>query len=283
MYYQKFERNSVSQICLPSTWAESCADIIDALENHSLPSILSRSLSSLFSFDECTLLIHESDLRPILVHREGKDLQDGLSNYLENSYVLNPFYRLYRSGIRSGVHRIRDIAHFRTAEIDTKRYRVSRMPSEEMGYLTDGMPGGNEELCIALPLQDKACALVAVTRKKSAKGYSSDEVRLVETVTPFLTSAFRRYWQAVGKPSNDNQMEQKLTHRTERLSPREREIVNFLIQGHSTLSISLQLGISVTTVKTHRKNLYAKLEIATLYELFRLFGEKMREPTLHLE
>ncbi len=46
------------------------------------------------------------------------------------------------------------------------------------------------------------------------------------------------------------------------LSRREREIAQLLLRGHSSLSIAAQLGISGTTVKTHRKNLYGKLGIA---------------------
>jgi len=56
-----------------------------------------------------------------------------------------------------------------------------------------------------------------------------------------------------------------------RLSQREREVAHMILQGHSSQSISLNLGISLTTVKTHRRNLYAKLNISTQQELFAAF------------
>jgi DNA-binding CsgD family transcriptional regulator len=43
-----------------------------------------------------------------------------------------------------------------------------------------------------------------------------------------------------------------------------------VLQGASGQDIADTLAISVTTVKTHRKNLYAKLGISTQTELFSL-------------
>jgi DNA-binding CsgD family transcriptional regulator len=43
-------------------------------------------------------------------------------------------------------------------------------------------------------------------------------------------------------------------HKLSPLSPREQEIVQLLIAWHFKLSVRLQLGISGTTVKTHRNN-----------------------------
>jgi len=43
-----------------------------------------------------------------------------------------------------------------------------------------------------------------------------------------------------------------------------------VLKGASGQVIADQLGISITTVKTHRKNLYLKLGITTQTELFSL-------------
>ncbi len=44
-----------------------------------------------------------------------------------------------------------------------------------------------------------------------------------------------------------------------------------ILRGHSSLSISLHLGIAEGTVKNHRKHLYFKLGISSQSELFHLF------------
>ena len=46
-----------------------------------------------------------------------------------------------------------------------------------------------------------------------------------------------------------------------------------ILKGHSSLSISHALTIALPTVKTHRRNAYAKLGISTQQQLFRLFLE----------
>ena len=52
---------------------------------------------------------------------------------------------------------------------------------------------------------------------------------------------------------------------------REREITQLILRGHSSQSIAFNLGISLGTVKTHRKNAYAKLGISSQSELLSLF------------
>lgn len=45
----------------------------------------------------------------------------------------------------------------------------------------------------------------------------------------------------------------------ERLSPREREIFNLVVRGHSTQRIAEELNISVKTVETHRAHINRKI------------------------
>jgi len=54
------------------------------------------------------------------------------------------------------------------------------------------------------------------------------------------------------------------------LTPRESTIGELILKGHSSLSISLLLGISVETVRVHRRNLYRKLDVASQAQLFAL-------------
>jgi DNA-binding CsgD family transcriptional regulator len=61
------------------------------------------------------------------------------------------------------------------------------------------------------------------------------------------------------------------------LTPREAQICAGILLGHSTLGLSLNLGISANTVATHRKHAYAKLGIGSQSELFaRYLGKSSR-------
>jgi DNA-binding NarL/FixJ family response regulator len=54
-----------------------------------------------------------------------------------------------------------------------------------------------------------------------------------------------------------------------RLTPREREIVQLLAEGKTSKEAGASLGISTKTVETHRANTMRKLELHSLPELVR--------------
>jgi len=54
-----------------------------------------------------------------------------------------------------------------------------------------------------------------------------------------------------------------------RLTSREREIVQLLAEGRSSKEVARSLGISVKTAETHRANIMRKLEIHSVSELVR--------------
>jgi DNA-binding CsgD family transcriptional regulator len=55
------------------------------------------------------------------------------------------------------------------------------------------------------------------------------------------------------------------------LTPKEREIVDLVIQGQSSREIATSLDISVRTVENHRARIMDKLHIASAVELVKLF------------
>jgi len=65
----------------------------------------------------------------------------------------------------------------------------------------------------------------------------------------------------------------------DRLTPRERDIVGLMLLGFPTLKVAERLGLSLNTIKNHKKRLYHKLDITTERELFLnfvsyLFGQR---------
>ncbi|KAA0596056.1 DNA-binding CsgD family transcriptional regulator [Azospirillum lipoferum] len=275
---------TVSHHGLLAAWAETSADLVEAIEDPVFPSIFSRSLTTLISFEECTQVLYDGNRRQVLVGRDGQDCPGTGSEHQDGGRVRHPFDRMYRAGMRSGVYLLRDIARPVPPAGGTGRHESLCDPAGEFGYpageyQADGVPDGSEELCIALPMSGEACTLMVLTRRRSRRGFTDEEAGRVRTVLPFLTSVFRRHWHCAGLPADGrgDTIDHRLLQRIERLSPREKEIVGLLIGGHSTLSISLRLDISGTTVKTHRKNLYSKLGVGTIHELFSLYGNSLKE------
>jgi DNA-binding CsgD family transcriptional regulator len=54
------------------------------------------------------------------------------------------------------------------------------------------------------------------------------------------------------------------------LTPRQKEVLQLIAEGHSTREIAERLGLSVKTVETHRANLMERLEIRDVPGLVRL-------------
>ncbi len=58
-----------------------------------------------------------------------------------------------------------------------------------------------------------------------------------------------------------------------RLTPREREIALLLARGRSATFIAEELSCSPSTVRSHAKNIYAKLDVHSKQELINLFAD----------
>jgi FixJ family two-component response regulator len=61
-----------------------------------------------------------------------------------------------------------------------------------------------------------------------------------------------------------------LSERTKSLTPREHEVMTYVITGMPNKAIAADLGISLETVKIHRGRVMQKLEIVSVAELVRL-------------
>ena len=55
-----------------------------------------------------------------------------------------------------------------------------------------------------------------------------------------------------------------------RLSQRQAQVSLLILQGHSSVSIGLRLGVSAQTVKVFRRQIYARCGISSQAELFAL-------------
>lgn len=68
----------------------------------------------------------------------------------------------------------------------------------------------------------------------------------------------------------DNRRRKEVRARYRELTAREREVMDYLLQGAANKVIALDLGISSRTVELHRARVMAKMEARTLTDLLRL-------------
>jgi FixJ family two-component response regulator len=98
----------------------------------------------------------------------------------------------------------------------------------------------------------------------------------------FLTKPVNQdtLFAAIGRAlDRDAQMREQRTHRRELLArfgvltPREREVLTHVLRGQLNKQIAGDLDAAERTIKAHRANLLAKLQVASVAELARLAHE----------
>jgi len=260
-------------------WLEPLAEAIENLDNDRCPLLLIATIGTLVDVEIAMSLVYSGRSRPVHVCDTFSDekAKRGLANYVENTYVLNPFYAAYRQGLKGGVYRIRDLAPDAYFESEHRRsLAVTLSATEELGYVTDDWPQGMEEINVVVELPGRELAEISLMRPIRKGGFSDADILALSGIAPLVAAVYRRYWAAarsrIAHQGTDSAIEDAFDRfGGEVLSPREREVAQLILRGHSGISIGTHLGISTTTVKTHRKNLYGKLGIATHFELFSLF------------
>lgn len=261
-------------------WHRALGELIDNVESDGLPARLVGALNRLVPFELAAVFVYRGRSRPLNIYDnfEFVGAKKGIGAYVENTYVLNPFYQARQRGLADGVYRIRDLAPDAYFESEYYRsYRVMPDTSEEIGYLTEHWPEGMEEVDIAITLEPDVVAELSVYRSLRRRGFSDDDLAQLTAVLPVIRALLRKFWtahDAAGSPGSppDSRVDHAFADFGKSvLTEREREVAQMILRGHSSESICFNLGISLGTVKTHRKNAYAKLNISSQSELLSLF------------
>jgi len=98
--------------------------------------------------------------------------------------------------------------------------------------------------------------------------YSNNEI--IETLADFNSISY------ITKPFTNTQLlaavkmassRLQKTKTPTKLTHREQEILNKIMQGYSSAKIATELKISMETVKTHRRNIFAKYQVNSITKL----------------
>lgn len=92
----------------------------------------------------------------------------------------------------------------------------------------------------------------------------------VDSNKPYILTIFRVLGELLLlERFNGSHVSDKNPEKTERLSPREQQVLLLIAEGHSSSAIAEKLNISPLTVKTHRQALMAKLQVKNVAGLVR--------------
>ncbi|HWM48987.1 MAG TPA: hypothetical protein VNR11_18960 [Xanthobacteraceae bacterium] len=158
------------------------------------------------------------------------------------------------------------------------RQRWDEIPYGEYRSFAYEAPSMLERVSLMRSSPD-GCVLVSLYRTKASGNFSADEITLVENQADILAAATVRHFQlsrtlATLRPDREA-IAAELGRWAQRLSNREVEVCSALLSEHSVKQAVRVLGMQTSTFLTYRKRAFAKLGIATLVDLRRLYERQL--------
>jgi DNA-binding CsgD family transcriptional regulator len=257
-------------------WVKMLGRSIEDIGDEAFPQTLVDALKTLTDFDHSVVFAYYQIERPCcLFHTFSPDKRIiFVDDYLKGPYLLDPFFKACGRHVDTGLYRIREIAPDRFYQ--SEYYRSY--------YVQTGL---SDEICYTFYLPKGVAVVISLMRSGESSRFSAKEFRLLGSVVPIVVSLAQRHWQDVPEKFNldtaasELYEERSLIENTvsalfsKRITPRETQVVAQVLEGHSSDSIAKNLDISVGTVRIHRRNIYAKLQISSQQELFSIFFKKI--------
>ncbi|MBL0373876.1 helix-turn-helix transcriptional regulator [Rhizobium sp. KVB221] len=251
----------------PQPWVAGLADAILALGTPLFWDRLTLGIGALLENHGAVVFRYQARREPAFVFSDYRDQlsRSDFRQYRTRAYLLDPFYLAYLERKPGGVHTLRDLA-------------ADRFFSSEYHRTYYVQTGLVDEAGVFCWIKPDDLVIISLARRTGAPTLSASSVRELRSYAPLVTSLVRRHvaiGQAAGaEPGvmpNPGKAGMELQFGDDdALTQRETAIANLILRGHSSPSIALLLGISVDTVKVHRRHIYRKLNISSQAELFSL-------------
>lgn len=248
----------------------SLAQAIDRVGSDDFYPTMAEYLRSCMDYDNVIAIAFVGTNVPDVLYRSvrGPDVFRYVAEqYLPGAYLLDPVYHFHLRRGAPGLYRLLDIA--------PDQFRRSRYFKWYYGRI-----GITDEISVLLPIGDNTTITISLGKDSSSgqlfSSKAEDQLRQHE---PVVMSLLRAHFSASEvrtagerKPTSviDNLIVAMKSHHDVGLSRRQAEVALLILQGHSSPSIGLHLGVSPQTVKVFRKQLYARCGISSQAELFGL-------------
>ncbi len=248
------------------------AGLVPATTSAHFPEQLINAIKQLAPVDEASIIIYPGSGLPFIDYRDPFECwsQPNLDTFVKGAFVLDPYYLAATKHKKNGFFRLRQLAPsgFKQSEYYRIYYRHSGL-RDECGYL--------------IPTGDEGFINISLGRTAVSQSFRKTEVSLLADIAPAIEMLAQQHWL----PQDDATPDKNIANLRQPLetalhcfgasvlTERERQVVNLMLHGFATRAIAAQLQISIETVKLHRKNAYAKLDINMQSELFYLFIDSL--------
>lgn len=252
------------------------ADVMLALGTERLPKKLASMLRTIAPISYVVMFGYRGASRPLALFDDfpANKWRVFVGEYQEGPYLLDPFYLACSKPGAAGLFRIKDLAPDRFYQGEYFRnYYIQTGLAEEIGFF------------VALP----GDVTVVLSLMRAERPFSVREFRELQSAYPVVDAAIRRNWtdlshqlaagaNAPELPPKPGDLSRAFANfGLQVLTPREREVVEFTLKGHSADATGLIMNIAAGTVRIHRRNIYAKLGISSQGELFASFISALSE------
>lgn len=247
------------------SWHRVIGKLVDKLDDDSFWLCLVRFLKTKIQFQTWVVVLYSNDKQPLILAAstgENERHEKLLKDYCNGLYLLDPFYIFQCKRHETQVLFLDDVApdDFINTEY-FNRYFYSNVVTDEV------------QLNIEL---DKNTILALSMGSQHA--YDNHEIGLITLMQQWLIPLMRQrfhfetlYNKVSGTDAETVPSVNFSAFSDERLTEREQEVSQLMLSGCSAKSIASRLDISIETVRSHKRNLYQKLDINSQSELFALF------------
>ncbi len=256
------------------------AKALGKLGKASFVSALCDWLEAELAFDNVTILAYRDEIAPMVLHAHAHDEEVHRhlhSIYMTGIYQLDPYFELHMNRASAGCYALKDIApdHFYRNDYFLHFYQKTTI-IDEIAFV--GYPESNISLHICLGRD--ACSGLKFSNRdiKRANALSQIVIALIEQHWPNVIMQVMEEQGPKAEPLRQQILSVMQESYGVELTGRQAEVAALILQGHSTPSIALNLGISPQTVKVFRKQLYRRCNISSQSELFALFLPALQAP-----
>jgi len=251
-----------------ATFSDGLAETLPTVGESGFPAALVALLRRLVPIDDATVLLYPAQGLPLIEYSEVPATTGAstLDRFIQGMFLLDPYYTAGREA-HFGLFRLSELAPtgFRDSEYYRNWYRFCGY-RDECGYL--------------VALADGGFANIALGRTGARGRFSKAHRERLAAVYGTVAALARSHWAGNASRAAGEALRERLNlalaeFGSSLLTERESQVINRVLHGHSTKTIADRLGISVETVKLHRKHAYAKLEVNSQAELFYLFLDSL--------
>lgn len=228
-------------------------------------------LRSLVGFDYSVIFAYRGAERPIDLFStfDPGEYHIFVALYQEGPYLLDPFYSAATLP-KPGIWRMRELAPDRF--FASEYYR---------GYY--GQTGLSEEIGFFVPVGGDVTVVLSLMRSEKQGPFRPAEYDLLRKAAPFVRTIIEHHWSGLSRHFDARLVREAHAPQNAasrwgnlNLTQREKSIIELVLQGHSSESIGLRLGVATGTVKVHRRNIYRKLGISSQTQLMSLYLDSLK-------